>query len=143
MDEHSTENLFTLESKPVPLSLIAVLNKLSLPISNSLSEYSTHNQDKLSQNYFEGWSLSNTLKNYEAKTIVDTTSVGDIHTIVLVLETNDSIVQQIAEIFVLLPMKDGRSVANSIYYLKDGPLGFSFCINLQVMSTFCGQRWLS
>lgn len=80
IDEQSSENLFTSKNKPVPPSLITIPNKISLPISNFLtSENSAYNQDKPSQDYFEARKLSHSLENYAAKTIVDITSIGDVH----------------------------------------------------------------
>lgn len=80
IDEHLSENLFTSEIKPVLPFLIALANKTSLPTSNSLiSENCANNQDKPSQDYFEVQSLAHILENYEAKTILDTTSVRVVH----------------------------------------------------------------
>lgn len=80
IDNHLPENLFALENKPVPQSLIIVLNKTNLPISNSLiSENSAHNQYKPSQDYFQGQNFFHTFENYEIKTIIDTTNIGGIY----------------------------------------------------------------
>lgn len=139
MDGYFPENLFNSEYKPVLPSYITVPNKTSLSNNNSLSENSTHNQDKQSQDYFEGQNISYAIENYEAKTIVNTTSNGGVHTIILALETKNPITQQIVKVPVLLLKKGEESVAKSIYYLKDERPGFPLYINLQALSTFCGQ----
>lgn len=56
---------------------------------------------------------------------------------------NDPVAQLIAKVPVLLPKKDGESVAKYMYRLDDGPVGFPLCIDLLAMSTFCGSRCLS
>lgn len=144
IDEHLPDNLFTPENIPTPTSLIATPNIPSLHTKNSLeSTKSAWNQGKPSRDYFEGLPLANALQKYGAKTILDITPVGGVRAIFHALENNDPVAQQIAKVLVLLPKKDGESVARSMYRLNDGPLGFPLCIDLSAMSTFCGQACLS
>lgn len=143
IDKESPDNLFTTENISTT-SLIATPKRPSLHIHNSFeSSESARNQGKPSRDYFEGLPLINALQKYDAKTIMDITYVGGVHAIVHDLGGNDPVSQQIATVPVLLPKKDGESVAKNMYCLNDGPLGFPLCIDLHAMSTFCGSHLLS
>lgn len=145
-DEHSTGNSFTLDNSHIPMSLIAATYNPSLSIKtdNSLGSInSACNQGKVRWNYFESQSLTNALKKYDANMIMDTTYVRSVYAIVHALINDDPIAQQIAKLPILLPEKNGESVAKKTYYKKDGPLGFLLYIDLHAISTFCGLACLS
>ena len=144
MDEHSFANIFSSENTPISTCLIAGPNKSSLPTNNSLeSTKSGRNQGKPSRDYFEDRSLINALEDYDSKIIIDIAGVGGVHSIFHALKHNDPVAQRIAEAPVLLPKKDGESVAEKYYRQYDGPLGFPLYIDLYAMSTFCDQAGLS
>lgn len=142
VDKYPGGNSFTSGNTPIPSSHVAAPGKLC-PTDSPESVRTTRNHNKLSRDYFVGRSLANALESYNAKQIIDTAAVGGVHTIVHGLANNDPVAWRLAELPVLLEKKDGEIVASSVYTQKDGPLGFPIWIDLQAMSTFCGEVWLS
>lgn len=111
-------NLFTLEKTTIPLFLLAMPNKSSLPISNFLEFIKRAcNQGNSSQDNFEGQSLISMLKKYNAKIINKIAFVQGIYIIDFALENNDLVVQQIAAVPILFPNKTKEKSAKTTYRL--------------------------
>lgn len=77
------------------------------------------------------------------KIIIDIDGVGGDYSIFYALELNNPVVQQKAEVPVLLLKKHGNSIAEKYYQQYDELLGFSLCIDFYTMSIFYDQAWLS
>lgn len=132
IDEHSPDNLFTPTNIPIPTSLIATLNKLSLHTINFLESTKSDRKKGKSKLGLPWRPAPYKCATKILKTILKITYVEGVHAIIHTLENNDLFAHYIAKVPVLLLRKGGESVTKSRYCLNDGPFGRFALISMKV-----------
>lgn len=123
LNEHQSGNIFSSENSSIPKFFFAMPKKPSLLISNSL-EFTKSNEGNPSRNDFKGQSFINAFNKFDAKIIINIIFVQGVHTIIFALENNEFFAKQIAEVFILLPKKEGEKSAKTAYKIQDGLFGY-------------------